>query len=109
MLRYQSKFPVELVSTRSVKEMRHGIIALQRLVIRNSQYNTLLDVVERLAGHSISTGNTCYAVNDSDRCMSSTDNEKYLLVSEEMQKAIGFIYIDQLEIPDIEPTQTHGR
>ena len=83
MLRCQSKFPVELVSTRSVKEMRHGIIALQRLVIRNSQYNTLLDVVERLAGHSVSIGHTVYAVNDSGCCLSSTDNEKYLLVSDE--------------------------
>ena len=88
------------------REMRHGIIALQRLIIRNSQDNSLLDVLERLAGHSASTGRTVYAVDDSDRCLSSIDNEKYLLVSEEWQKAIGFIYIGQLDVPDLQPTQT---
>ena len=36
-------------------EIRQDIIALQRLVIRNFQDNSLLDVLEKLAWHSTST------------------------------------------------------
>lgn len=62
------------------KETRHGMIALQRLLVKDSKNSSLLDIIERITGHSVLTVRDVYEVNDIDRCRSSVDNERFLVV-----------------------------
>ena len=73
------------------------MIALQRLLVKDSKNSSLLDIIERITGHSVLTVRDVYEVNDIDRCRSSVDNERFLVVPSQWHKDIEFEYIDDME------------
>lgn len=64
--KYYKTFPSDLPNNArlNLQSMKHGIIALQRALISKHQDNSLLDTIERIAGHSVTTGRMVYAVGD---------------------------------------------
>lgn len=102
--KYYKTFPSDLPNNArlNLQSMKHGIIALQRALISKHQDNSLLDTIERIAGHSVTTGRMVYAVDDMHRTRSNIESQKFLLVSSKWQDAAGFAYIESISTQQLE-------